>query len=35
MDVCNLGKIEVILNIPWLAIHNPEINWEKGEVKMM
>jgi len=35
MDVCNLGKIEVILNIPWLATHNPEINWEKGEVKMM
>ena len=35
MDVYNLGKIEVILNIPWLAIHNPEINWEKGEVKMM
>ena len=32
MDVCNLGKIEVILGMPWLAAHNPEINWEKGEV---
>jgi len=34
MDVCNLGKTEVILGIPWLAAHNPEIDWEKGEVKM-
>jgi len=35
MDVCDLGKMEVILGIPWLAAHNPEINWETGEVKMM
>ena len=35
MDVCNLGKTEVILGMPWLAAHNPEINWEKGEVEMM
>jgi len=35
MDVCNLGKIEVILGMPWLAAHNPEIDWEKGEVRMM
>jgi len=34
MDVCNLGKTEVILGIPWLAAHNPKINWETGEVKM-
>jgi len=34
MDVCNLGKIEVILGMPWLQAHNPEINWEIGEVKM-
>ena len=20
--------------MPWLAAHNPEIDWEKGEVKM-
>jgi len=25
----------VILEIPWLACHNPEINWRTGEVKMM
>jgi len=35
MDVCNLGKTEVILGMPWLTAHNPEIDWEKGEVKMM
>jgi len=35
MDVCDLGKTEVILGMPWLAVHNPEINWETGEVKMM
>jgi len=34
MDVCELGKTNVILGIPWLAAHNPEIDWEKGEVRM-
>jgi len=34
IDVCNLGKTELILGMPWLAAHNPEIDWEKGEVKM-
>ena len=34
MDVCDLGKIEIILGMPWLAAHNPEINWETREVKM-
>jgi len=34
MDVCDLEKTEVILGMPWLAAHNPEINWETGEVKM-
>jgi len=34
MDVCDLGKTEVILGMPWLQTHNPEINWETGEVKM-
>ena len=33
-DVCNLGRTDVILGMPWLAAHNPEIDWEKGEVKM-
>jgi len=26
IDVCNLGKTEVILGMPWLATHNPEID---------
>jgi len=26
MDVCDLGKTEVILGMPWLVAHNPEIN---------
>jgi len=28
MDVCNLGRTKMILGMPWLAAHNPEINWE-------
>jgi len=35
MDMCNLGKTEVILGMPWLATYNPEIDWEKGEVRMI
>jgi len=34
MDVCDLGKTEVILGMLWLAVHNLEINWETGKVKM-
>jgi len=34
LDVCDLGRTEVILGMPWLAAHNPEIDWEKGEIKM-
>jgi len=34
IDVCDLGKTEIILGMPWLATHNPEINWKTGEVKM-
>ena len=26
MDVCNSEKTEVILEMPWLQVHNPEIN---------
>jgi len=32
--MCKLGKTEVILGMPWLVAHNPEINWETGEVRM-
>jgi len=34
IDVCNLGRTDVILGMPWSQVHNPEINWEAGEVKM-
>jgi len=34
IDVCDLERTEVILGMPWLAAHNPEINWEIGEIKM-
>jgi len=34
IDICNLGKTEVILGILWLAAYNPEINWETREVKI-
>jgi len=34
IDMCNLEKMEVILEMPWLVAHNPEIDWEKGEVEM-
>jgi len=34
MDVCDLGKTDVILGMLWLQAHNLEINWEMEEVKM-
>ena len=34
VDVYKLGRTKVILGMPWLAVHNPEIDWEKGEVKI-
>ena len=35
MDVCELEKTDVILGMPWLAAHNPKIDWEKRKVRMM
>jgi hypothetical protein len=32
--VTRLGKENMILGLPWLKEHNPEINWTTGEVKM-
>jgi len=34
IDVIGGQKWMVILGMPWLARHNPEINWRIGEVKM-
>jgi len=35
MNVYNLGKTEVILGMLGLVAYNPEIDWEKGKVKMI
>ena len=35
IDICDLGKMEIILGMPQLIAHNPEINWKTREVKMM
>ena len=35
IDVIKGQKWNVILKIPWLACHNPEIDWRTGEVKMI
>ena len=34
IDVCDLGKTDVILGMLWLQAYNLEINWKTGEVKM-
>ena len=34
IDVIGGQKWSVILGIPWLACHNPEIDWKTGEVQM-
>ena len=34
IDVIRGQKWMVILGMPWLACHNPEIDWRTGEVKM-
>ena len=26
MDVCDLGRTDIILGMLWLQVHNPEIN---------
>ena len=34
IDVIGEQKWMMILEMPWLAHHNPEIDWRTGEVKM-
>ena len=34
IDIIGEQKWMVILGIPWLAHHNPEIDWKMGEVKI-
>ena len=35
IDVIGGQKWSVILGMPWLGCHNPEIDWKTGEVKMI
>jgi len=35
LAVSGLGKQSLILGYDWLKDHNPRIDWEKGEVKMI
>ena len=35
IDVIGGQKWSVILGMPWLRCHNPEIDWKTGEVKMI
>ena len=32
--VSSLGKQDLILGYPWLKDHNPEVDWQRGEVLM-
>ena len=32
--VTGLGSQDIILSLNWLCKHNPEVNWQSGEVKM-
>ena len=34
IDMCNSGRTDIILGMLRLQVHNPEIYWETGEVKM-
>jgi len=34
IDVIGGQKWSVILGMPWLGHHNPEIDWKMGEIKM-
>jgi len=34
IDMCNLQRTDIILDMLWLQVYNPEINWEMKEVKI-
>ena len=31
-EICDLGKVNLIIGFTWLQKHNPEINWLTGEI---
>ena len=34
-EICDLGKVNLIIGYTWLKKHNPEIDWSTGEIKFM
>ena len=32
-EICDLGKVNLIIRYTWLKKHNPEIDWNTGEIK--
>jgi len=34
LTVSSLGRQSMILSYTWLKDHNPEVNWQTGEVQM-
>ena len=33
-EICDLGKINLIIGYTWLKKHNPEINWNTREINL-
>ena len=33
-EVCDLEKTNLIIGYTWLRKHNPEVNWQTGEMHM-
>jgi len=34
MNICDLGRMDIILDMPWLQAYNPEIDWKTREVRI-
>ena len=34
-EICDLGKVNLIIGYTWLKKHNPEINWSTREIEFM
>ena len=34
INICDLKRTDIILDMLWLQVYNPKINWKTGEVKM-
>ena len=35
LDVANIGAHRLILGLPWLQVHNPEIQWSSGHIQFV